>query len=85
MEIRTGELMETKQRLALNRIKNRLQRAQPISADDINWLIANLENMDFELQRVTTKYNTLKEAINRSQMLAIDANDRVKKVCGNDK
>lgn len=77
--------METKQQLTLNRIKTRLQRSQPIASEDINWLIANLENMDFELQRITAKHNTLKEAINRSQMLAIDANDRVKKVCGNDK
>jgi len=83
MGIRTGELMETKQQLALNRIKNRLQRAQPISADDIAWLIANLENTDFELQRIQAKLERLKKAVNDSQIAGIQASDAIKRAIRN--
>lgn len=75
--------METKQQLTLNRIKNRLQRAQPISADDIAWLIANLENTDFELQRVQAKLNRLKKAVNDSQITGIRTNEAIKRALGN--
>lgn len=77
--------MNTQNKLRLNNIKNRIVRHQPISPEDINWLIASFENSDFELERMTNKHDRLKKAINDSQNLAFDANDRVRNVCGNDK
>jgi len=77
--------MNTLDQLRLNGIKNKLTRHQPLAPDDLQWLISKIENIDFELQSVMQKYQQLKDAINRSQMLALDANDRVHKVCGNDK
>lgn len=75
--------MELKQQLTLNRIKNRLQRSQPITADDIAWLVANLENTDFELQRVQTKLDRLKKAVNDSQIAGIRASEAVKRAIRN--
>lgn len=74
--------MNSTDRLKLNNIKNRLSRHQPIAPDDLHWLIDKLEQTDFELEQVNDKYKRLKDAINKSQTIAIDANERVHRVYG---
>lgn len=75
--------MKTLELLKLNSIKNRLLKHQPIAADDLRWLITELENTDFALEQVQAKLDRLKKAINDSQIAGTQGLDAIKRVLRN--